>query len=200
MALADYELLARARQWVADVHPHPLHLDQALHWLLVIDPDADYALQIAAVTHDIERAFPADEDPPDAGNPLSPVYNEWHQERSARVSEEWLLQQGAPEDLVRRVGALVRVHEFGGGPAGGDELQAADSLAFLEVQIPLFEQLVAEGKMDYELAGRKVRWMYERIQVPQARPLAEPMLEAALARIDPESSPSPVLRISSEGS
>jgi hypothetical protein len=191
VAIDDDEALARARAWAGEVHPHAEHLERARHWLLVMQPDADAALQIAAITHDIERAFPAPEDPPEAGNPLSPIYNQWHQERSARVTEQWLREQGARRELVDRVGALVRVHEFG-GPDGGDELQAADSLAFLEVQIPLFERLVANGSIDRDVAVRKLRWMYERIQIPRARPIAEPMLEAGLARIADESSYRPV--------
>ena len=34
----------------------PLHAENTLEWLLKLDPDADQALQIAALAHDIDRA------------------------------------------------------------------------------------------------------------------------------------------------
>jgi hypothetical protein len=49
-------VLERAREWIAEVHPHARHLERSLDWLLELDPDASEAARIAAVTHDIERA------------------------------------------------------------------------------------------------------------------------------------------------
>ena len=148
----------------------------------MLAPDAGPALQIAAVMHDIERAFPAAGEAPGDGDPLSSAYNAWHQERCARVGAAWLREQGASAELIDRVSALIRHHEDGGWP-DADILQAADSLAFLEVQAELFEQLVAEGSMPREQALRKVRWMYERVTIRRAQTLAAPMLPAALERI-----------------
>ena len=33
------------------------HFDRTLYWVLKLKPDADEALQIAAYSHDIQRAF-----------------------------------------------------------------------------------------------------------------------------------------------
>jgi hypothetical protein len=51
-------ILQRAQEWIADVHPHARHLERTLDWLLELDPGASEAAQIAAATHDIERAYP----------------------------------------------------------------------------------------------------------------------------------------------
>ena len=51
-------LLERAHDWVASVHPHLRHLERTRDWVVELDPDASEALQLAALTHDIERAFP----------------------------------------------------------------------------------------------------------------------------------------------
>jgi NADPH:quinone reductase-like Zn-dependent oxidoreductase len=182
LALSD-ELVERARAWVAAVHPHGRHLDRTLVWLLVLDPGASEALRLAAVLHDIERAFEPDDVPPDGTDPASSAYTAWHQERSARVAGEWLAQQGAPPDLVDHVRRLVRVHEDGGDPEA-DLLQAADSISFLETQIDLFIGMVRDGRRSRAEAERKFRWMFERLRVPRAREIAAPMLAAGLARLD----------------
>jgi hypothetical protein len=52
------DLLESARAWIADVHPHARHLERTLDWLVDLDPEAATVTRIAAVTHDIERAFP----------------------------------------------------------------------------------------------------------------------------------------------
>jgi NADPH:quinone reductase-like Zn-dependent oxidoreductase len=178
----DDALVERARAWVAAVHPHARHLDRTLNWLLVLEPDASEALRLAAVLHDIERAFEPEESRPD-GDDLSAAYTAWHQERSAREAMRWLEEQHAPLALAHEVRRLVRIHEDGGGP-DADLLQAADSIAFLEIQVDLFVGMVRDGWRSRAEAERKFRWMFERLRLPRAREIAEPMLAAALARLD----------------
>lgn len=168
---------------MAAQHPHARHLDRTLHWLLVLEPGASEAVQLAAVLHDIERAFEPDDVPPDSTDPASSAYREWHQERSARVAVEWLVSQGGPPGVVEEVGRLVRVHEDGGW-AEADVLQAADSIAFFEVQVDLFTEMVRDGELSRAAARRKFTWMFERVRLSRAREIAAPMLTAGLARID----------------
>jgi NADPH:quinone reductase-like Zn-dependent oxidoreductase len=178
------ELVEDALQWVADVHPHAPHLARTREWVLELDPDAGETLELAAVLHDIERAFPADEDPFDpTAAPGSGGYDEWHQRRSAEIAVRWLREQGASDALTADVGALIRVHETGGSPRA-DVLQAADSLSFLETQTELFIRMVRSGRLTRERAEQKLRLMQERIQIPSATELGEPRLAAALARLD----------------
>lgn len=185
-----HPLVAAADDWVREVHPHVQHMRRTLDWLLVLDPEAGIALQVAALTHDIERAFPAEDDaPPVHDDPASPEYNGWHQERSARMAVEWLAAQGAPAELADEVRSLIGVHEYGGWH-DADTLQAADSLSFLEVQVDGFAARVADGRLSREAAERKLRFMHDRVTVPRARELAGPMLEAALSRLA-SAAPSP---------
>src|SRR3954447_19033146 len=110
-------LLPAARAWVEDVHPHARHLLRTEDWLLELEPAAGEALRLAAVLHDIERAFP------DAGAAWdssrdwgSPAYNRWHQDRGAPTAARWLRERGAGDALGGEVDALIRVHEDGGWP------------------------------------------------------------------------------------
>ena len=177
------ELVESATAWMAEVHPHLRHLWRTLEWLLELDPQASEALRIAAVTHDAERAFPpAEAGASSADRPIAPVYERWHQDRSARIVGEWLLAQGAGPELALEVVWLVAMHEDGGSPEAA-LLQAADSLSFLEVQVEVFAGFVAGGELSEEAARAKLQRMHDRITLPVARELAAPMLEAGLARI-----------------
>jgi Domain of unknown function (DUF4202) len=177
----ENELLELARVWALSVHPHAWHIERTLDWLLVLEPEASVALQLAALLHDIERAFP-----PGEGEPPRPFsdddYNDWHQDRSMRVAARWLAEQGAEPELLAEVSALVRVHEDGGWP-DANVLQAADSLSFLEAQAELFAGFVEIGQITSAEAVTKFQWMHDRIGIPQAQALAGPLLDGSLARL-----------------
>ena len=98
---------------------------------------------------------------------------------------DWLRDQGADEAMLREVEALVRAHEDGGWPEV-DLIQAADSLSFLEVMVPVVERWVTDGLAPPERAAEKLRLMRRRISPSLDRPqaLADPMLAAGLERID----------------
>ncbi|HEY2656906.1 MAG TPA: hypothetical protein VGI55_14025 [Solirubrobacteraceae bacterium] len=181
MAVAGDELVARAKAWVAESHPHPRHLERTRDWLLRLEPGASDALQLAALLHDIERAVPQTE-PHSQPDWSATDYNDWHQDRAMRVAAGWLAEQGADPVLLAETCALIRVHENGGWP-GADLVQAADSLSFLEVQVDMFISLVRSGAIGADEADAKFRWMHERVRVPRARELSAPMLEDALAQL-----------------
>jgi hypothetical protein len=176
------ELLLGARAWVAEVHPHAQHLLRTEDWLVELDPEAGQALRLAAVLHDIERAFPDPEEPWDSARDWdSPQYLRWHQDRCAEIAGRWLREQSAPEELVARVDALVRVHEEGGWREA-DLLQAADSLSFLETMVWLVVRWVESGRAPRERAEGKLHNAVERMspELTRARELAQPLYEAGL--------------------
>jgi hypothetical protein len=179
-------LVPAARAWVVDSnHPHARHLLQTEHWLLQIDPDANEALRLAAVLHDIERAFPDPDASWDSARDWdSEAYNRWHQDRSAAMVAGWLREQGADDATVAEVDRLIRVHEDGGFREA-DLLQAADSLSFLETLAPLVVGWVESGRATPERGRAKVQSSLDRIkpELKRARELAEPMLREALAAV-----------------
>jgi hypothetical protein len=180
------ELLDRASSWIEEVHPHPRHLTRTLQWADTLEPDGGEALRIAAVTHDSERAFRDPECPWDSANDFDdPGYLRYHQERCAQITGDWLHVQGAPVALTARVTKLVTVHELGGWPEA-DLLQAADSLSFLEVMVPLVERWVTSGRAPASRAVGKLQWMHDRIRptLPRAQEFARPLLSAGLARLE----------------
>jgi Domain of unknown function (DUF4202) len=180
-------LLPAARAWVVELnHPHEQHLLRTEHWVLELDPEASERLRIAAVLHDIERAFPAPGTDWDSARDWdNAVYNRWHQDRCADIAASWLREHGAAPELVEGVEALIRVHEDGGWPEA-DLLQAADSLSFLDTLTPLTISWVQAGRATPARARAKISSSLDRIDpsLERAVELARPMLAKALRELD----------------
>ncbi|MFH0835753.1 MAG: DUF4202 family protein, partial [Candidatus Micrarchaeota archaeon] len=138
------ELYEKTREFVADSFEKAgkssqmIHFDRAVHWVKTLRPEADEALCIAAVAHDIERAFrQPDMHERKAASYTNPDFFRTHEERGAGIIAEFLEKQGAEKSIVERVSKLVARHE-----EGGDEdqnlLRDADSLSFLENNVQRF--------------------------------------------------------------
>jgi hypothetical protein len=173
-------LESEAERWVAGYF-NARHLLRTRDWVLELDPSDEDELRIAALTHDIERREPG-------GPRLDPRRQAWddaeylraHSDRSARMVETWLEGAGASPRVRARVGELIRHHETGGF-AAADCLQAADSLSFLEVNGERARAWVDEGRCTAAQARAKLDWMLERIALPRATALAEPLHGRAVA-------------------
>ncbi len=174
-------MIDRAGRWI-EPYWNADHLRRTADWMLVLQPDACETLQLAALTHDMERHFPGGpvQDltvPPEANT----EYRREHSERSARIVGEWLRDEGASTTTIADVERLVQLHEVG-GDHDADVLQAADSLSFLEVNVDLPYAWARRGDCTLERARAQHTWMFERIKVPAARTLAGPLYEEALRR------------------
>ena len=176
-----------AREWVCAHYEHGgQHLLQTEVWLQRLKPEAPEEMLLAALTHDMERAFPWPDspslDPKDGVD--NPVYNIAHSERSARIVSSYLCEQAASQESIEQVARLIRAHEYG-GDSDENLVQAADSLSFLEVNVDVFLSWMDAGNAvwDADAVRAKFTWMYERIQVPQARELARPLYEEAMRKL-----------------
>jgi hypothetical protein len=155
-------------------------------WLLRLDSAAPEPLLVAALTHDMERHFPGGTQPDKAAGAWDDAeYNAKHTRRSAEIVSGWLRAQGVSDLFVEQVKPPVLEHEFGGSPSG-DLIQAADSLSFLDTNGKLVARWVLDGETTLEHGKRKLEWMYKRIRVPDAQPLARPLYEAALTAVEDE--------------
>ena len=181
-AAAVTGLEREAERWI-EPHWNAIHLLRTRDWLLRLDPDASLAPRIAALVHDCERMFPGGR----AVDPTIPhddeEYLREHSQRSARFAAEWLRDHGADESLVAEVEELVSLHETG-GTADADLLQAADSLSFLDVNTALVLGWIADGRANLEQARAKLDYTLERIRLPEARELAVPLYERAVAQLE----------------
>lgn len=179
------EIERRAIDWIAPYN-QAWHLERARDWLVYLAPDTPLEARLAVVTHDIERMFPNGPQFDKAtGRWDDPHYLYAHAARSAEVVGVWLhMQHDVPEKFVlSEVQRLITLHEFG-GVGGADLVQAADSLSFLETLQDIVRKWVTHGECGVEQARAKYRYMAERIRVPAAQPIAEQLLEQALAALD----------------
>ncbi len=177
------DLIEAAGRWVVERYPYnSRHLLRSLAWLDELAPGSRAAVRLAALTHDMERAFPGPDAVPRAGL-ADEAYYRAHSERSSRIVGQWLRAQSADERLVCDVEALILLHETGGSPEA-DLVQAADSLSFLETNVDLFLDMIRSGARTAEDVEAKFTYTYDRIQVPRARELARPLAERARDRLE----------------
>ena len=147
------EIIAGSR-----VPEDPRHAENTLKWLFAFEPEADSALQIASLGHDIERAVEIRkvrrEDFTD--------YNEFkaaHARNGAAILRAILDKCGVTKSVTDEACRLVELHEAGGDPRS-DLLKNADSISFFEVNMPLYYQ--REG---WEETRRRCSWGYRRLSV-----------------------------------
>lgn len=132
-----------------------MHSQLTLKWVLILKPDADIPLQIAALGHDYDRSFPDRERPK-----FYKTYKEYkqaHAQKSARMISDLMKIGGFTPGEINRTRKLIENHEVGGD---GDLqiLTDADSLAFFEWNIPYYRKAHSE-----EDTKNKIIFMYERM-------------------------------------
>jgi hypothetical protein len=162
-----------------------LHFDRTVHWLKVLKPDADEASLIAAIGHDIERAFRKN-DPFENKSKKFTDENHLknHQETGAKILEKFLKEQGADLNTIKKVKHLVSNHEIG-GDVDQNLLKDADSLSFLENNADIF--LKRLEKLGYSKVKEKFDWMYFRITQPKAKKIGKPFYKKIIKKLDSKS-------------
>jgi sugar/nucleoside kinase (ribokinase family) len=139
----------------SDVPEDPGHADNTLEWLLRMEPNADEALQIAAIAHDIDRATQErirSEDYPDFD-----IFKAAHARRGARLLRGILEDCMVERTIIREACRLVEIHEVG-GDSRSDLLKDADSISYFDVNLPLYYQ-----RNSWEETARRSIWGYQRL-------------------------------------
>jgi len=141
----------------SSVPEDPAHSLNTLEWLLKFGPDADEALQLAALGHDIDRAV-------EGSKVLRSDFSNYddfkaaHARHSAEMLLEILQQCGVDDTaLADELYRLVCVHEVG-GDARSDLLVDADSLSYFDVNLPLYRD-----RNSREETLRRCLWGYRRL-------------------------------------
>ena len=147
---------------LSTVPEDPAHSRNTLAWLLKLKPDADDALQIAAIGHDIERALTERKIlRTDFAN-----FDEFkiaHARNSAELLREIMLECGFQGHIIEDVCRLVCRHETGGDQRA-DLIRDADSISFFEVNLPLYFK-----RSSYEETKQRCIWGYKRLSA-KAKP------------------------------
>jgi len=134
------------------------HAKNVKDWVLKFRPDADWALQIAAFAHDIERALPRRK----VVRSKFASYNDFknaHALNSARVIQEILDKYPLSRKVKNKIIILIRNHELGQSKDSDLALlKDADSLSFFELNLLDY----AERNDESEILFRMI-WGYNRL-------------------------------------
>lgn len=161
---------------------HIKHLKRTVYWVKKLKPNADEALQIAAVAHDMgharrhrtmhieikEKGF------------VNKSLLKRHQKESSEIIGDFLKEQGADPKLIKRVKNLVIKHEEG-GTRDQNLLKDADSISFFENNIKHFFNDVE--KFGKPKVRQKIEWMYNRISSRKAKRIAKKWYEKAMREL-----------------
>ena len=134
----------------------PGHAENTLQWLLKLEPDADEALQIAALGHDIDRAVEARK-VQRADYADYDAFKAAHALNSAVILKEIMTECGVAENIMAEVDRLVCLHEVGGDPRA-DRLKDADAVSYFDVNLPLYY-----ARTGPEETLRRCVWGYRRL-------------------------------------
>ncbi len=134
----------------------PRHADNTLEWLLRLDPNADEALQLAALAHDIDRALEATKVKRADFNDYD-AFKAAHASNGAQILRPLLTECGVEQDILDEACRLVTVHEVGGDPRS-DLLKDADAISYFDANLPLYYQ--REGWAE---TTRRSLWGYRRL-------------------------------------
>jgi hypothetical protein len=133
-----------------------LHSENVLKWIIKLKSDADEALQIAAIAHDIDRADGHKK--VKRNNFLD--YNKFkleHAKNSANILKGILIKCDVKQSIIDESCRLVEQHEVG-GDLRSDLLKDADSISFFEINMPFYFR--REG---YEETLKRCIWGYNRL-------------------------------------
>ena len=132
------------------------HSKNTLKWVLKLKPDADEALKIAALGHDIERAIKQRK----VNRSDYKSYDEFkkaHALNSANILVEIIKEYNVSEELIDEIFFLVKNHETGNGKKT-DILKYADTISFFQVNLPLYFTRNSE-----EETKNRVSWGYKKL-------------------------------------
>lgn len=160
------------------------HFERTVYWVKKLRPRASEAFLIAAIAHDIERAFrdksytkisKSNKGFKDESHLIS------HQEKGARLIGDFLMAEGASSELISKVKELIGKHEVGGN-RDQNLLKDADSVSFFENNIEYFVTKQVE-KTNREKVKEKFDWMFNRITSSKAKKLAKRWYEDGLKKL-----------------
>ena len=132
---------------------------QSIDWwnsYLKLKPDADDALKIAALGHDIERAIEHRKVKRKDYRGYD-EFKEAHALNSARILEEIMKECNVRKELINDICFLVSYHEIGGDKRV-NVLRDADSISFFHVNLPYY--FVRNG---IEETKKRCLWGYKKL-------------------------------------
>lgn len=155
------------------------HLKKTVYWIKTLKPNADEALLIAGISHDIERAYNGDWI---KGSTRRSALKK-HQDLSAERISEILKNFAADRKIIKRVSDFVSNHEWG-GRGKKNLLKDADCISYFQTQsLRHIAKWRKEGKTKKDIK-KKFDYTYKKISSTKAKKICLPMYKKALAILE----------------
>jgi len=133
-----------------------IHSQNTREWVLKLKPEADMALQIAALGHDIERSIVERKIKRENFTDYD-EFKKAHSQNSATILQEILSKNDINRDFTDKVVHLILLHEFGGTPEA-NILKYADSISFFDVNLPFYFQRNSERETAF-----RIKWGHNKL-------------------------------------
>ncbi len=133
-----------------------LHSKNTLKWLLKLRPNADEALKIAALGHDIERAIEERKVKRDDYKSYD-QFKDTHALNSAKIMAELMKDCKINQELIEDVYFLIRYHETG-GDSRVNVLKYVDTISFFDVNLPYYFK-----RNSLEDTKKRCQWGYNKL-------------------------------------
>lgn len=131
------------------------HSQSVLKWVLKLEPHADVALKIAALSHDIDRSIPERRIRAEDFNDYN-EYKKQHSLRSSEIISELMKKFNFNKEIIEKTQFLIENHEIG-GEGDAEILKEADSLSFFENNLGHYI------KTNPKYVKDKIKFMYTRL-------------------------------------
>ncbi len=137
----------------------PGHSKKTLEWVFKLKPDANEALQIAALAHDMERGITGITETYGLKD-LSNIkeFKRQHAKRSADIIADLMKKHDYDEEIIKRVKFLVEKHDEGGDDEELNILMDADSIAYFDYHVAMYYE-----KNGPEKTKDKIKFIFEKI-------------------------------------
>lgn len=169
-----------------DSQVNSVHSERTAYWVKQLKPDADEAMLVAAIAHDIERGF-RDAQEYQSGFKESgdyfkgEEYLDNHQNGGADIICDYLKKQGVDNKFIDRARYLVSKHEVG-GDKDQNIIKDADSISFFENNTDYLIDVLVE-KIGKESVKEKFDWSYDRITSQKAKDICVDWYKQALKEL-----------------
>ena len=164
----------------SEVPEDPAHARNTLEWVLRLWPEADPALCLAALAHDIDRAS--------KDKVRRDDYDDYDSFKAAHARHGAQLLRALLEDCaldpatIKEACRLVRLHETG-GDLRANLLRDADSLSYFEVNLPLYYQREGEHETLRRCAWGVQRLSADALRLLQQFEFADPEIHWLVQRV-----------------
>jgi hypothetical protein len=136
------------------------HAEGVLKWVKQLKPDADLAMELASLGHDLDTCK-EEWRIKNEGFSDENSFKQAHAQKSAELMGELLHKHGLGTELIERVMQLVANHEYGGNEEATTIMQA-EAISFFEYNLPIY--FLQKGKVR---TREKIKTMWSKLSKEQ---------------------------------